>query len=80
MKRALRTFAMSDTIAKAAIGKDLEVATSFVSAFAPVIHQKRVRVADVSSLPETTGLSLVREMKHDIALPSATVLAPSQPL
>ena len=73
--RAARTFAtakdapfLSDAIAKAAIGKDMEVATSFVSAFAPVIHQKRVCVADVSSLPETTGLSLVREMKHDIAL------------
>jgi hypothetical protein len=59
---------LSDAIAKAAIGKDAEVATSFVSAFAPVVHRKRVRVADVSPLPETTGLSLVRDMKHDIAL------------
>jgi hypothetical protein len=74
-RAVVRTFAtaknapfLSDAIAKAAIGKDAEVATSFVSAFAPVVHQKRVRVADVSSLPETTGLSLVREMKHDIAL------------
>jgi hypothetical protein len=59
---------LSDAIAKAAIGKDVEVATSFVSAFAPVVHRERVRVADVSPLPETTGLSLVRDMKHDIAL------------
>ena len=59
---------LSDAIAKAAIGKDMEVATSFVSAFAPVVHRKRVRVADVSTLPETIGLSLVRDMKHDIAL------------
>lgn len=59
---------LSDAIAKAAIGKDADVATSFVSAFAPVVHRKRVRVADVSPLPETTGLSLVRDMKHDIAL------------
>ena len=73
--RAVRAFAtakdkpfLSDAIAKAAIGKDAEVATSFVSAFAPVVHRKRVRVADVSPLPETTGLSLVRDMKHDIAL------------
>ena len=73
--RAVRAFAtakdkpfLSDAIAKAAIGKDAEVATSFVLAFAPVVHRKRVRVADVSPLPGTTGLSLVRDMKHDIAL------------
>jgi hypothetical protein len=73
--RAARAFAtskdkpfLSDAIAKAAIGKDAEVATSFVSAFAPVVHQRGVRVADVSPLPVTTGLSLVRDMKHDIAL------------
>jgi hypothetical protein len=59
---------LADSIAKAAIGKDAEVATSFVSAFAPVVHRKRVRVANVSRLPETTGLSLARDMKHDIAL------------
>ena len=59
---------LSDAIAKAAIGKDAKVATSFVSAFAPVIHRQRVHVASVSSLPGTTGLSLVRDMKHDIAL------------
>jgi hypothetical protein len=59
---------LSDAIAKAAIGKDSQVATSFVSAFAPVVHRKRVRVANVSRLPETTGLSLARDMKHDIAL------------
>ena len=59
---------LSDAIAKAAIGKDAEVATSFVSAFAPVVHGKRVHVTDVSSLSDTTGLSLVRDMKHDIAL------------
>ena len=41
---------LSDAIAKAAIGKDAEVATSFVSAFAQVVHRKRVRVADVSPL------------------------------
>ena len=39
-----------------------------MSAFAPVVHQRGVRVADVSPLPVTTGLSLVRDMKHDIAL------------
>jgi hypothetical protein len=72
--RAVRAFAtakekpfLSDAIAKAAIGKDEEVATSFVSAFAPVVHQQSVRVASVSSVPETTGLSLARDMKHDIA-------------
>lgn len=75
--RGVRTFAtakvmspafLSDAVAKAAIGKDLEVATSFVSAFAPVVHRKSVSVSGVSSLPEATGLSLVRDMKHDIAL------------
>ena len=76
--RAVRTFAtakssekekpfLTDAIAKAVIGKDLEVATSFVSAFAPLVHQQGVRVAGVSPVPETTGLSLVRDMKHDIA-------------
>jgi hypothetical protein len=72
--RAVRAFAtakekpfLSDVIAKAAIGKDEEVATSFVSAFAPVVHQQSVRVASVSPVPETTGLSLARDMKHDIA-------------
>ena len=59
---------LSDAIAKAAIGKDLEVASSFVSAFAPVVHRQAVRVSDVKSLPETTGVTLVRDMKHDIAL------------
>jgi len=58
---------LADAIAKAVIGKDPEVATSFVSAFAPVVHQQGVRVAGVSPVPETTGLSLVRDMKHDIA-------------
>ena len=73
--RAARAFAtakgkpfLSDAIAKAAIGKDAEVATSFVSAFAAVVHRKRVRVTDVCPLPETTGLSLAHDMKHDIAL------------
>jgi hypothetical protein len=73
--RAVRAFAtakdtpfLSDAIAKAAIGKDAEVATSFVSAFAAIVHQKRVRVSNVTLLAETTGLSLVRDMKHDIAL------------
>jgi hypothetical protein len=59
---------LTDAIAKAAIGKDPEVYTSFVSAFAPVVHRQRVRVANVSLLPDTTSLSLVRDMKHDIAL------------
>jgi hypothetical protein len=58
---------LSDAIAKAAIGNDTEVATSFVSAFAPVVHQQGVRVASVKPVPETTVLSLVRDMKHDIA-------------
>jgi len=73
--RAVRAFAsakdkpfLTDAIAKAAIGKDPEVYTSFVSAFAPVVHRQRVRVANVSLLPDTTSLSLVRDMKHDIAL------------
>ena len=73
--RAARAFAtardlpfLSDAIAKAAIGKDLEVASSFVSAFAPVVHRQAVRVSDVKSLPETTGVTLVRDMKHGIAL------------
>ena len=59
---------LADSIAKAAIGKDAEVATSFVSAFAPVVHRERVHVTGVSTLPETTSLSLSRDMKHDIAL------------
>ena len=58
---------LADAIAKAAIGDDADVATSFVSAFAPVVHHQGVRVAGVSHVPETTGLSLVRDMKHDIA-------------
>ena len=58
---------LSDAIAKAVIGKDPDVAASFVSAFAPLVHKKGVQVADVSPIPETTGLSLVRDMKHDIA-------------
>ena len=79
--RAVRSFAtarskaaakdkpfLSDAIAKAAIGKDAEVAASFVSAFAAVVHGKRVRVTGVTPLSDTTGLSLVRDMKHDIAL------------
>jgi hypothetical protein len=73
--RAARSFAtakapvfLSDAVAKAAIGKDLEVATSFVSAFAPVVHRQGVCIGSVSSLPEATGLSLARDMKHDIAL------------
>ena len=72
--RAVRAFAtandkpfLSDRIAKAAIGDDADVATSFVRAFAPVVHQMGVRVANVVPVPETTGLSLVRDMKHDIA-------------
>ena len=72
--RAVRAFAtakdkpfLSDRIAKAAIGDDAEVSTSFVRAFAPVVHQQGVRVANVVPVPETTGLSLVRDMKHDIA-------------
>ena len=52
--RAVRAFAtgkgkqpfLSDAIAKAAIGKNMEVATSFLSAFAPVVHgRQHVRVA-----------------------------------
>ena len=72
--RAVRAFAtakdkpfLSDRIAKAAIGDDAEVATSFVRAFAPVVHGKGARVTNVAPVPETTGLSLVRDMKHDIA-------------
>jgi hypothetical protein len=59
---------LSDAIAKAAIGKDLDVATSFVSAFAPVVHRQNVIISQVSRLSETIGLSLARDMKHDIAL------------
>ena len=59
---------LSDAIAKAAIGKDTEVATSFVSAFAPVVHRRRVLVSRVTALPATTNLSLARDMKHDIAI------------
>ena len=73
--RSVRAFAtskdkpfLSDAIAKAAIGKNAEVAASFVSAFAAVVHGERVCVTDVSPLPETTSLTLVRDMKHDIAL------------
>jgi len=74
--RAVRAFAatskdkpfLSDAIAKAAIGKDMGVAFSFVSAFAPLVHQQAVKVTTVSVLPSTTGLSLGRDMKHDIAL------------
>ena len=73
--RAFRAFAtardmpfLSDAVAKAAIGADLEVAASFVSAFAPVVHHRHVRVTDVSSLQGTTTLTPVRDMKHDIAL------------
>ena len=73
--RVVRTLAtakdrpfLSDAVAKAAIGKDLEVASSFVSAFATVVHQRHVQVTDVSHVSGTTGLSISREMKHDIAL------------
>ena len=72
---AVRAFAtaqdmpfLSDAVAKAAIGADIEVAASFVSAFAPVVHRRPVRVTDVSSLLGTTTLTPVRDMKHDIAL------------
>jgi hypothetical protein len=73
--RVVRTFAtankntpfLTDAIAKAAIGKDANVAASFVSAFAPLVHQQGVRVAQVSQLPETTFLGFRREMKNDIA-------------
>ena len=56
----------SDAIAKAAIGADSKVAASFVSAFAPVVHHRPVRVTKVSSLLGTA--TPVREMKHDISL------------
>ena len=73
--RAARAFStakdsplLAGAIAKAAIGKDPEVAASFVSAFAAVIHRERVCVTNVTSLPEKIGLSLSREMKNDITL------------
>ncbi len=73
--RAVRSFAtaknkpfLSNAIAKAAIGKDMGVAASFVSAFAGVVHGKHVQVTDVSALPETAGVTLARVMKHDISL------------
>ncbi len=60
---------MSGNIAKAAIGGDPEVATSFVSAFAPLVHKQRVVVADVSAVSETTRLALGRDLlKNDISL------------
>ena len=73
---AVRSFAtksneqplLSDKVAKAAIGKDKTVATSFVSAFAPLVHQNTVQVTDVVALSGTTALSVGRDMKHDIAL------------
>jgi hypothetical protein len=73
---AVRSFAkaaksesfLSGAIAKAAIGKDKDVAASFVSAFAPLVHRPGVQVANVSILPHTTGRSRTRDLKHDIAL------------
>ena len=73
--RAVRAFAtakdtpfLSDRIAvKAAIGYGAEVTTSFVSAFAPVVNGKGALVTNVDRVPEAAGLSLVRDMKHDIA-------------
>ncbi len=72
--RAVRAFAtakdkpfLSDRIAKAAIGDDADVAASFVSAFALVVHGMGALVTNVAPVPTTTGLSLVRDMKHDIA-------------
>jgi hypothetical protein len=59
---------LADAIAKAAIGKDAEVAASFVAAFAGVVHGKHVRTSDVSTLPEIVNVSISRDMKHDIAL------------
>lgn len=59
---------LADAIAKAAIGKNAEVAASFVAAFAGVVHGKHVRTSDVSTLPEIVNVSVSRDMKHDIAL------------
>jgi hypothetical protein len=59
---------LCDAVAKAAIGADSAVAANFVAAFAPVVHRRPVRVANVTSLPATTILTPVRDMKHDIAL------------
>ena len=59
---------LADAVAKAAIGKNVEVASSFVGAFAGVVHGKQVSISEVSLLPETTNLSISRDMKHDIAL------------
>jgi len=73
--RAVRAFAtaksvafLCDAVAKAAIGADSAVAANFVAAFAPVVHRRPVRVANVTSLPAKTTLTPVRDMKHDIAL------------
>jgi hypothetical protein len=59
---------LADKVAKAAIGKDNAVATSFVSAFAPLFHQNTVQVTNVVALSGTTALSVGRDMKNDIAL------------
>jgi hypothetical protein len=71
--RAVRAFATAKSVAflavaHAAIGADSAVAASFVAAFAPVVHRRPVRVANVTSLPAKTTLTPVRDMKHDIAL------------
>ena len=57
---------LSDTIAKAAIGRNDDVAASFVSAFAPVVHQQRVSVTQVVRATETTAVIVGRDMKHDL--------------
>ena len=65
---------LSDAIAKAAIGKHSDVAESFVSAFAPLVHQQQgMQVREVVHVPVATSLTLGREMKNDIAFRYKTV-------
>lgn len=59
---------LSDAIAKLAINDDPDVRASFVSAFAPLVHGKKVRVGNVYALPEVTTAFLGRDMRHGIAL------------
>jgi hypothetical protein len=62
---------LSDIIVKAAIGKNIEVTTSFLTAFAPVIHGNRkiiISTLDVNNEPEKSVKSISRDMKNDLAL------------
>jgi hypothetical protein len=59
---------LTDAVAKAAIAGNDTVAAAFVEAFAPIIHERKVSVKDVSRFPESSGVSFAKDLKHDVAL------------